>query len=127
MSREKFIARVPDSVIESANFLVRPWQRTFNMACWVRFHMPRPNRVALILHYTDDEGNKAAEIDHCQTELETTVLLSAHITIAGKGKVKEMSLYLKVGDNSAPYVIDELYVQSCEPGVAQQPKIITAA
>jgi hypothetical protein len=127
MFREKFIAKVPDNVIESANFPVRAWQRTFNMACWVRFHMPRPNKVALVLHYTDDEGSKAAEIDHCRTELETTVLLSAHVTIAGKGRVKEMSLYLQVSDNSAPYVIDELYVQSCEQGAAQQPKIINVA
>ena len=127
MLREKFIARVPDSVIESANFLVRPWQRTFNVACWVRFHMPRPNKVALVLHYSDDEGNKSAEIDHCRTELETTVLLSARAILAGKGKVKEMSLYLRVGDNSAPYVIDELYIQSCEQGAALQPKIINVA
>lgn len=127
MFREKFVAKVPDSVIENANFLVRPWQRTFNVACWVRFHMPRPNKIALLLHYTDEEGRKTVEVDHCQTELESTVLLSARRTIGGKGKVKEMSLYLQVSDNTAPYVIDELYIQSCEQGAAAQPKIINAS
>ena len=127
MFREKFIAKVPETIIESAHFTHRSWERTFNIASWVRFHAPRPNHVALMLHYMDDEGTKAAQVDHCTTELETTVLLSSHITIAGKGKVKEMSLYLRVDDNSSPYVIDELYVQCCEKGAVAQPKIISAA
>jgi hypothetical protein len=127
MFREKFIAKVPEAIIESAHFNIRNWERTFNIASWVRFRTPRPNHVALMLHYTDDEGAKAAQVDHCVTELETTLLLSAHITIAGKGKVTEMSVYLKVNDNSSPYVIDELYVQSCEKGAVAQPKIIGAA
>ena len=127
MFREKFIAKVPESIIDSARFSTKPWQRTFKIACWVRFHMPRHNKIALMLHYTDDEGNKSAQIDRCCTELEITVLLSANATLAGRGKVKEMSLYLQVDDNSAPYVIDELYVQSCEKGAALQPKIISAA
>ncbi len=127
MFREKFIAKVPETIIESAHFSTRTWERTFNIAGWVRFYTPRPNHVALMLHYMDDEGMKAVQVDHCVTELETTVLLSSHITIAGKGKVKEMSLYLKVDDNSSPYVIDELYVQSCEKNAVSQPKIISAA
>jgi len=127
MLREKFIAKVPEAIVDSAHFTLRAWERTFNIACWVRFHTPRPNHVALMLHYKDDEGMKAAQVDHCVTELETTVLLSAHIAIAGKGKVKEMSLYLKVDDNSSPYVIDELYMQSAEKNAVLQPKIISAA
>ena len=127
MFREKFIAKVPEAILDSANFSIRNWERTFNIASWVRFRTPRPNHVALMLHYVDDEGTKAAQVDHCVTELETTVLLAAHITIAGKGKVKEMSVYLKVEDNSSPYVIDELYVQSCERDAVAQPKIISAA
>lgn len=126
MFRERFITKVPESIVESGHFTVRAWERTFNITSWVRFHMPRRNHVALMLHYLDDEGMKAVQVDHCTTELETTVLLSSHITIAGKGKVKEMSLYLQVDDNSSPYVIDELYVQSCENGAVIQPKIIAA-
>ena len=127
MFREKFIAKVPEAILEASHFSSKPWQRTFNIACWVRFHMPRRNKIALVMHFTDDEGTKEAIVDRAATELEITVLLSSHITIGGKGKVKEMSLYLQVDDNSAPYVIDELYVQSCEKGAAQQPKIISAA
>jgi len=127
MFREKFIAKVPADIIESAHFSSREWQRTFNIASWVRFRSPRPNRVALILHYTDEEGTKSTEVDACNTELETTVLLASHIDISGKGKVQEMSLYLQVKDNSAPYVIDELYVQNCEKDAPEHPKIISVA
>ena len=127
MFREKFIARVPDSTLEAANFLTRRWQRTFNFACWVRFQMPKPNTVTLVIHFTDDEGNKEAIVDKCQTELQSTVLLSNHITIEGKGKVKEMGIYLRVSDNSSAYVIDELYAQSCEQQGAAYTKVVGAA
>lgn len=127
MVREKFIANVPNSIIESAHFPSQPWQRTFNIASWIRFRSPRPNHVALILHFTDEEGIKSAEIDQYTTQLETTLLLANHVTISGKGKVKNMNLYLRVNDNSAPYVIDELYVQNCEKNAVAQPKIISAA
>lgn len=127
MFREKFIARVPETIIQGAHFSHKPWERTFNIACWVRFHMPRQSQIGLVLHYTDEQGQKSADIDQCSTHLESTALLSAHVTIAGKGHVKEMSLFLRVEENSPPYVIDELYVQNCGKDAQQQPKIISAA
>jgi len=48
MFREKFIAKVPEPIIDSAHFTLRTWERTFNIASWVRFHTPRPNHVSLM-------------------------------------------------------------------------------
>lgn len=127
MFREKFIAKVPDNIIENAHFSQRSWQRTFNVACWVRFQKTYSREIALVLRYTDDQGEKSADIDHCLTHLENTALLSSRITITGKGHVKEMGLYLRVPENSTSYVIDELYMQTCEKGAQRQPKIISAA
>lgn len=127
MFRERFIAKVPDNIIESAHFSQRAWERTFNIACWVRFQKASHQQIALVLHYTDEQGAKAADIDHCLTHLENTALLSARVTIAGKGHIKDMGLFLRVPENGTPYVIDELYMQTCEKGAQQQPKIISAA
>ena len=127
MFREKFIARVPEKIVEAANFPLRSWQRTFNAACWVRFQHALPHEVSLVLHFTDDEGKKAAAIDRCRCDKSNNILLSGHFTLAGKGKVKEMGLYLAVSDSEVSYVIDELYIQSCEAGAAPQAKIIHAA
>ncbi len=127
MFREKFIAKVPALTIEEAKFVGRRWERTFNIASWVRFRTARPNRIALILKYLDSEGAKSIEVDHCNTELETMVLLSSQITLKGKGKVEEMSLYLEVEDNSAPYVVDELYVQNAGSNATDNEKIISSA
>ena len=126
--REKLIAKVPTTILENAHFNTKQWERTFNISSWVRFHSPGENDITLILKFIDEEGAKEISIDHCQTELETTVLLSAQITFEGQGKVNEMSLYLQVSDNSVPYIVDELYIQNAGDNVhSEHAKIISAA
>jgi hypothetical protein len=71
--------------------------------------------------------SKEIEIDRCNVENENTALLSNTTTLNGQGKVNDMSLYLRVEDNTTPYVIDELYVQNSELGNLGKDKIISAA
>ena len=125
MFKEEFIAKVSDSTIESSHFTTKSWERSFNIACWLRFRTPKPNSIELLLHYQDDEGRKEAVVDSCSTELDTSVLLSANIILAGKGKVTDMGVYLRVKDKNCPYVVDELYVQSCYKDAGSEPKLIS--
>ena len=110
--REKFIAKVPQNILEGACFTNKHWEKTFNISSWIRFHNPGANDITLLLKFIDAEGAKESVIDHCCTELETTVLLSAKTLLKGRGKVTEMSFYLQVSDNSVPYVVDELFIQN---------------
>lgn len=127
--KEKFIAKVPESFIPHPQLSARTqWHSTYNVACWVRLQQQRPCKISLLIRYVDQEGtSKQVVVDHCTTELGTTMLLSGLTAIPAVGRIIDMGVYLETSDNCPAYVIDELFVQSTDKAAAKAPKLISAA
>jgi hypothetical protein len=127
--KEKFIAKVPESLIIQPQVSARTsWSGSYNAACWVRLQQRRPCKFALVLRYIDQEGtSKQVVVDQCSTELGATLLLSGLATIPAVGKIIDMGVYIETSENCPPYVIDELFVQSTDKSAGKASKLIAVA
>ncbi len=127
--KEKFIAKVPDSIIAQPPLSARTqWVGHYNVACWLRLQQQRPCKVALVIRYVDQEGiSKHVTVDQCSTELAATMLLSSQAEIPAVGRIIDMGVYLETSDNCPPYAVDELYVQCTDKAAEKATKLISAA
>jgi hypothetical protein len=127
--KEKFIAKVPSSMIAQPTGTARSaWTGRYNVSCWLRLQQQRPCKVVLLLKYVDHEGvTKSVTVDQCATELSATMLLSGQAEIPATGRIIDMGVYLEATDTCPPYTVDELYVQSTDKTAPKAAKLIAAA
>lgn len=104
------LTRVPDHIVDTPSHITgqQRWQRSYNVAGWIRFETQDNSPVRLILRVLDASGARDVPVDQAKLNSKT-LLLSGVANLKLTGRIERMELLLQSNQNE--HSVDELFVQ----------------
>lgn len=122
---EKTIARVPQRIwAEGRPNSARHWESEFNMASWVRV-TGGSGRLELLVRHTDEAGEHVTAVDATEVAGHDSALLSGVVRLRFQGRVEQVRVDLRLGNDAMHYQVDELFMQRRNSGLGRDMKLIS--
>lgn len=110
-AHERLLAAVPETTFLPHGIASsQRWSAHFNVACWVRGDAALPTRLALVIRYLDESGERQVTVDCIDCNQPSSMLLAGRSHVPATGRVEAMSAWL-LAEPACAVEVDELYVQ----------------
>jgi hypothetical protein len=106
----KRLADVPEQMLLKPSHVRAgvKWESDYNVALWLRFKQIGRGTVNIYLHWHDDNGEHAINVDRSAISSDSILLSGiAHLRITGQ--IRSMGVSVETDNNN--FSVDELFVQ----------------
>ncbi|GGX54185.1 hypothetical protein [Saccharospirillum salsuginis] len=110
MQKLHVLTRVPEHIVDTPSHITgqQRWQRSYNVAGWIRFERQDDSPVRLLLRVQDAAGARDVPVDNTKLNSKT-LLLSGVANLKLTGRIERMELLLQSEHDT--HSVDELFVQ----------------